>query len=206
MTTAAPDPLFDHLVSAVLRLVVPGEEPLDEVPSMRLVDDRAARIAVGADRGHVDDPRRAGGLGGVEDSGRGPDVGIPHRPALRLANPDPVAAGGMDEGVRRLEIPRQVGDIGEIALDELRTELGELGGASPVTDQRHHLVTAFEEGGHDPAADEAGATGDDDAPACRDVRGCRSRRFGRRFLGPVLCRGRRASRSPCPGQRPRARP
>jgi hypothetical protein len=103
----------------------------------------------------------------------------------------------------------QASDVREVILDDRRPEGRQVLGAPRVPDRHDNVVAAAREDADDLAADEAAATGDDDAASGRRCRLGRpfDRRLGRRleraglgFRGRLGLRGgRRFRRTASPG-------
>jgi len=71
----------------------------------------------------------------------------------------------VDDDIRVLEVLDQAGDVGEIALNELRAEGGKVARSTWIADERNDLVTSLEQGAGDPTANEASRAGDHDPTA-----------------------------------------
>ena len=73
------NPPLGRLVSAELRLVVPGHEPVGQVASVGLGNDLCVRVAEDVDRADVNGTGHARVHRGAEDTLGRADVALPHR-------------------------------------------------------------------------------------------------------------------------------
>ena len=155
--------LGSDLVRPELGLVVPAEEALAEVPSVRLVDRLAVGVAEHADGRDVDDARRSCRLRGVEHAGRRPDVRVPHGAPLGAGDPHAVAAGRVDRGIDVTQRLGGDGDVREVVLEHRDAHVDEVAGLPRVAHRGDDLVATGSEDADHRLADEAGRAGDPDA-------------------------------------------
>ena len=174
---AVPDPPLDLDVRAPLRLVVPAQEAVVRVATIRLVHDRAAGVPEDVDRRDVDDPagsvprprHRASASRSRRwrppSRGRS-DAAIPIRyePAPWISASAPSRDAAIAAGSRRSSATSvRAGSVGRRP-------------APGIADEGDDLVAAGEELADDRATDEPPAAGDDDATRI-SRRACRSRRL-----------------------------
>ncbi len=170
----------------------------------------------------VDEPPHAGGLPGVHEVLGALDVDV--EAALAVLLGDRRAAHqvddgrGVDDGVHTLDRARHIGGVGDVADDGL--QLGDARAAATAPGRRSRTCqAAFQQGGHQVGADEAGAPGHQDAAqigaqcwvshltrvteTCSSFEGLRGRIVKvlalSTFLGP---RPRPGCRPPSGGRRP----
>ena len=153
-------PLRDP-VRLELRLLVVGGEFRAGV-LVGLVDDLAVGVAEDAAGRDVDDPRRLRLERRLEDPFGPGDVRLVHRRVLGGRDPDLVHRGGVDRRVAALEAGADRRAVGEVAGDELAADRREPLALLRVADQADDLVAAVAQLPHDLAADEAGASGNED--------------------------------------------
>ena len=149
-----------------LGLLVVGGEVLARV-LVGLVDDLAVGVAEDAEVetwttfGDLRLQRRA------EDAFGPGHVRLVHRRMLGGGNPDLVHRGDVDHRIAALQPGADRLAVAEIATDELAAHRGQLFALLRVADQADDVVAALAQLAHDLAADEAGASGNEDLHGAR---------------------------------------